>query len=340
MMAKTRAWLGENGRVRKTVQGLGLLVGRRPEGGPNFVGETPRGPDWVQADPRFIEAALAHAKTRNPGGWYALDGREAFAGKGPFAAVVAGRRLVLWRNGQGRLVAAPESCPHLGASMAEGRVEDGRIVCPWHGLALDERGFRGWRCHPVHDDGVLVWVRLDTPGETPLERPVITARPGRFVHATIAHEARCEPEDIIANRLDPWHGAHFHPHSFSALEVLSQSLDVLHLRVTYKVMKVLGVAIGVEVDATFHCPDARTIVMTIVAGDGTGSVVETHATPMGPEKTLMLESTLAASDRVMFNLAHVFAPAVRPFIAERARRLWVDDIAYAERRFAVRRGEV
>lgn len=331
---------GATGRVRRTREGLGVLFGRLPGGGPTFLGDKPKGPDWVQADPRFIEAALTHAKSKNPGGWYALGGRESFAGSGPFPAAVAGRRLVLWRGSKGQLVAAPESCPHLSANLSEGRVEGGRIVCPWHGLALDERGFRGWRCMPVHDDGVLVWVRLETPGESPLERPTVTARPSRFVHATIAHEARCEPEDIIANRLDPWHGAHFHPHSFSALEVLSQSLDVLHLRVTYKVAKVFGVSFGVEVDATFHCPDARTIAMTIVAGDGQGSVVETHATPLSPDRSLMIESTLATSDRPGFQAMVALAPLVRPFIAERARRLWVDDLAYAERRFAVRRGEV
>ncbi len=327
-------------RIRKTSQGVGVVVGRTVEGGPAFIGEVPRGPDWVQADPRFIDAALAHALSKDAGGWYVVGAREGFLGNGPFKAQVAGRRLVLWRKAGDVLVAAPESCPHLGASLAEGHVEDGRIVCPWHGLKLDDRGFRGWRCVPVHDDGVLVWVRLETDGETPTERPVIAPRPGRFIAATIAQEARCEAQDIIANRLDPWHGAHFHPHSFSALQVLSQSLDVLHLRVTYKVAKLGRFGVGIEVDATFHCPDSRTIVMTIVAGDGAGSVVETHATPIDVEKTLMVETTLATSDRRGFPIAVALAPIFRPLIAARAKRLWVDDVAYAERRFAVRRGRV
>ena len=38
---------------------------------------------------------------------------------------------------------------------------------------------------------------------------------------------------------------------------------------------------GVPVRAEFTCPDARTIVMHIVDGEGTASVVETHATPLG-----------------------------------------------------------
>jgi hypothetical protein len=31
------------------------------------------------------------------------------------------------------------------------------------------------------------------------------------VSAVIAKPGICEPEDVIANRLDPWHGSWFHP---------------------------------------------------------------------------------------------------------------------------------
>jgi hypothetical protein len=57
-------------------------------------------------------------------------------------------------------------------------------------------------------------------------------------------------------------------------------------------VRVLG-PLAVEVDATFHCPDPRTIVMTIIEGEGVGSVVETHATPIGPGRTAVIEATLA-----------------------------------------------
>ena len=59
---------------------------------------------------------------------------------------------------------------------------------------------------------------------------------------------------------------------------------------------------GVPVRAEFACPDARTIVMTIVDGEGAGSVVETHATPLGLDGegrplTMITEATIAYSDR-------------------------------------------
>jgi isorenieratene synthase len=145
-------------------------------------------------------------------------------------------------------------------------------------------------------------------------------------------EARCEPSDILANRLDPWHGAHYHPHSFARLVVLDDDGDVLTVRVAYRVAGPLAV----EVDATFHCPDRRTIVMTIVDGEGVGSVVETHATPISSDRCAVIEATIASSDRKGFGVARRLAPLLRGMINRRAGRLWVEDIAYAERRYALR----
>jgi isorenieratene synthase len=146
-------------------------------------------------------------------------------------------------------------------------------------------------------------------------------------------EARCDPEDVIANRLDPWHGVHLHPYSFAALTVLSSDDDVLKVRVAKRLVGRLCA----ETDATFHSPEPRTIVMTIVEGEGKGSVVETHATPIEPGRTAVVEATLATSDRKGFRHAVKLGRLIRPFIERSARRLWVDDAAYAER-LSERRG--
>lgn len=45
---------------------------------------------------------------------------------------VDGVGLVLHRDGE-RVTAFGECCPHLAAPMADGWVDRGRIVCPWHG---------------------------------------------------------------------------------------------------------------------------------------------------------------------------------------------------------------
>jgi isorenieratene synthase len=285
--------------------------------------------DWKQSDPRWIAQALGHATARSGGGWFVVDAQRQFGHK-PRRYQVNGEDLVFWRAA-GRLHAAPDACPHLGASLADGCVRDDWLVCPWHGLRLGPAGHGRWRTLPVFEDGVLAWVRLEDAGERLREQPVITARPSRFIDAVIRMEASCEPEDVIANRLDPWHGVHFHPHSFRRLQVIEQKDDEITVRVAFGVLGPLAV----EVDARFHCPDPRSIVMTIVGGDGLGSVVETHATPVAPGRSAIIEATLATSDRLGFVLALRAARLIRPMIERAAARLWVQDIAYAERRRAL-----
>jgi hypothetical protein len=312
-----------------------FTLGRAPRGA---APEASRQPDWAQCRPAWIEGALERALARPAGGWFVLDGSRALGG-GPRRFRVGGRDLVAWRAPDRSLRVGPDTCPHLGASLADGRVDaEGCVVCPWHGLALGAGRPHGrWRVFPAVDDGALLWVRLSRAegvgDEEPTESPIVTARPPRALSAAIRVDATCEVEDVLANRLDPWHGVHFHPHSFGRLLVVAQDADSITVRVVYRV---LG-RIGIEVDARFDCPDRRTIAMTIVDGEGTGSVVETHATPLGPGRTAIVEATLATSERPGFWLARRSAPLVRPLIEWAAHRLWRDDAAYAERRYAVRR---
>lgn len=246
---------------------------------------------------------------------------------------IAGLDLVIWRTGDGIRV-GPNECPHLGACLHDGRVVDGRIVCPWHALELGDERHGAWETLPVHDDGLLVWVRIPNDGDEPTERPFLPPRPkiSDSLTAVMRMEAACDSRDVIQNRLDPWHGVHYHPHSFGTLHVLDQQEDEITVRVTYRV----GAIFGVEVDARFHSPEPRTIVMTIVDGDGKGSVVETHATPMAQGRTAIIEATIACSERKGFRVARALSRLIRPRMVAAARRLWVEDALYAERLYELR----
>jgi hypothetical protein len=256
---------------------------------------------------------------------------------------VAGVELVVWRDVAGTPHAGPGACPHLGAPLCESRVADGRLVCHWHGLSLSGAGRAGWRTLPVHDDGVLLWVRLDAVGgEEPTPAPVLAWRPpvADSVAEVVTLVGACEPGDVLANRLDPWHGSWFHPYSFANLRVLSTPTPE-HDRFLVEVAFRVAGPLGVPVIAEFSCPERRTVLMRIVDGEGTGSVVETHATPMGTgadgrPRTAVVEATVAYSDRRGFAAARVAAPLVRPLMRRAASRLWRDDLAYAERRYTMR----
>ncbi|GAB2979610.1 DUF5914 domain-containing protein [Saccharothrix stipae] len=294
-------------------------------------------PTWRDAKPALIEAALKRATARPSGNWFVVGAsRDVVRGK-PFGRTVAGREVVLWRGPGDVLVAGPGSCPHLGAPLCDGAVTDGRLVCRWHGLALGGERFGTWSPFPAHDDGVLAWVRLDdVGGEEPLPEPVLPERPaGAALDAVATLVGRCDPEDVIANRLDPWHGAWFHPYSFANLRVLetpTEEHDRFLVEVTFRLVGRLGVPVTAE----FTCPEPRTVVMRIVSGEGQGSVVETHATPLADGRTAVVEATIAQSDRRGFALVRRVAPVLRPAMRRAAARLWRDDLAYAERRYALR----
>lgn len=306
-------------------------------------------PSWREARPALIAAALKRALARPSGNWYVIGAARDVRPGRPLGRTVAGVELVVWRDESGGLVAGPGACPHLGAPLKDARVHCGTLICHWHGLALDGGPFAGWEPFPAYDDGVLAWVRLDRAGgEEPLDRPVVPPRPrtAGSVDAVYTGFGVCEPEDVVANRLDPWHGAWLHPYSFTDLTVLStpeddgdgsEAGDGFAVDVSFKVA---GRAV-VPVRAVFTAPEPRTVVMRITEGEGRGSVVETHATPLGHDgrgrpRTAVVEAVVAASDRPGFAAARAAAPALRPLMRAGAGRLWRDDLAYAERRWHLR----
>jgi Domain of unknown function (DUF5914)/Rieske [2Fe-2S] domain len=302
-------------------------------------------PTYRDAQPAIIDAALQRSQRRPSGNWYVFAASSGVRAARPLGTSVAGTEIVAWRGEHGELHVGPGVCPHLGADLATGTIDCGALICPWHGLRLSGKREFGWKPLPSHDDGVLVWVRLDhIGGEEPLDEPVIPLRPaGVRLDAVTRLVGTCEPQDVIANRLDPWHGAWYHPYSFTQLEVISappadagEDADRFLVTVTFKIGR-----FGVPVIAEFTSPERRTIVMRIVDGEGTGSVVETHATPVGPgpdgkPRTAVIEAVIAHSDRSGFAHTRRVAPLITPLMRYAATRLWRDDLAYAERRYKIR----
>jgi nitrite reductase/ring-hydroxylating ferredoxin subunit len=86
--------------------------------------------------------------------WQPIVLAEELAGPRPLkAARVLGLDLVVFRGADGRLGLLDRDCPHRGADLAFGRLEDGGVRCLFHGWLFDVDG----RC-------------LDTPGEPPESR--------------------------------------------------------------------------------------------------------------------------------------------------------------------------
>jgi nitrite reductase (NADH) small subunit len=50
---------------------------------------------------------------------------------------VHGRAVALFNGGGGRFYACGAVCPHEQGPLAEGWLEAGAVVCPWHGFDFD-----------------------------------------------------------------------------------------------------------------------------------------------------------------------------------------------------------
>jgi len=57
--------------------------------------------------------------------------------EGTGQAFNVGGRMVAVFNEEGKYSAIDDFCPHMGASLAGGHVEQGVVTCPWHAWRFD-----------------------------------------------------------------------------------------------------------------------------------------------------------------------------------------------------------
>lgn len=93
-------------------------------------------------------------------------------------AVKAGATPLLLTRVNGAVHAVFSKCPHLGLSLAKGKVEGGSITCPFHGSRFDvcSGDNLDW-CNAVVGVPVPGWTsRLIAMGKKPQPLPVFEAR--------------------------------------------------------------------------------------------------------------------------------------------------------------------
>jgi phenylpropionate dioxygenase-like ring-hydroxylating dioxygenase large terminal subunit len=81
----------------------------------------------------FVEAPVLR------GYWYVVAESDDIVGA-PHAVRLLGDDVVIWRGPDGALVAAPDRCPHREAPLSLGLVDDGCLVCCYHGWTFGAGG--------------------------------------------------------------------------------------------------------------------------------------------------------------------------------------------------------
>lgn len=64
--------------------------------------------------------------------WYRVAALDELA-EGSVKKVVAGTKTIALTHFEGKYGALDNTCPHMGGPLAEGSIEYGVLVCPWHG---------------------------------------------------------------------------------------------------------------------------------------------------------------------------------------------------------------
>jgi len=67
-----------------------------------------------------------------PQRWVRIGTPESLTFDPGHCATVEGREIAIF-EADGKYFALDNSCPHEGGALAEGDIEDGEVLCPWHG---------------------------------------------------------------------------------------------------------------------------------------------------------------------------------------------------------------
>jgi len=224
------------------------------------------------------------------------------------------RDIVLFRGESGVVSAVDPTCPHLGAHLGGGRVEDDCLRCPFHAWAFDREG----RCvdvpyaakippraqlgrWPTLEQNGVVMVHWSPDRVAPTWTPPVLDDDGWTASRTIRWEIRSHPQEVGENTVD---SAHLIPvHHVSTCSVRTVEQDAHVMRVVLDLVA-SGAVIGmpdeindVELDVTLHGL-GQIISRTHVVTAGLRTRQRIHPTPIDGERIAIfaLENTLQMPD--------------------------------------------
>jgi phenylpropionate dioxygenase-like ring-hydroxylating dioxygenase large terminal subunit len=151
--------------------------------------------------------------------WYPVIPRQQLM-DGPQAFELLGEPLVLWLDDQGRPAAVRDRCCHRTAKLSLGKVDQGRICCPYHGWEFGADG----TCQRVPqlkpDCTIPRSYRIDAYRATERYGHVWVCLEDPLIDIPDIEEASNPSYRLIKEFYEPWHCA--------GLRVMENELDLAH----------------------------------------------------------------------------------------------------------------
>lgn len=150
-------------------------------------------------------------------GWYwLLEARRLKPGQVK-PVTLLGRNLAVYRTTNGQAIALDAYCPHMGAHLAEGRVEGESLRCFFHNWTFNSQGDCieipclgkslpvGVKSWPTQEAYGLIWLWIGSEPRSPL--PVPPELEGKSVDAWLSKTfvKDCHPNVVMINAIDAHH---------------------------------------------------------------------------------------------------------------------------------------
>ena len=164
--------------------------------------------------------------------WYVACKSEEIGAK-PLGRTICNEKVVFYRGERGQIAALEDFCPHRGAPLSLGFVQDGKLVCGYHGLEMGCEGktiampgqrvggFPAIRRFPVEERYGFVWLWPGNPQEADAALiPVFEwhDNPAWAYGGGLFHIA-CDYRLMIDNLMDLTHETYVHASSIGQKEI-------------------------------------------------------------------------------------------------------------------------
>lgn len=177
-------------------------------------------------------------------GWYWLMPSKSLKRQKVVPANIIGIEIAVFRKNSGEVAALDAYCPHMGAHLAEGKVDGEQLRCFFHNWRFDDRGFctdipcqksrspravstKAWT---VKERYGLIWIWLgeDEPTEEIPIHPELHGKPYEYSVGNFFVK-NCHPNVVMVNAIDEQHFHTVHNLPGDVLNMEPRRLSAQHI---------------------------------------------------------------------------------------------------------------